>query len=202
MFTERDRSLGSCRAWTSVIRVPVSVTRTCTGPYCVSITGPVIDRTAGAVVVDGASARTVDDVRMVEDVLVSCGGGAVDVEPGTDRSASGVLGLVWNPATRASPPAVVTMTGMARRMTLRDLSSRTARSGCVCGERRGRGAGGRRRRAWRGDRTGTRPAARYRARACATPGCRAGRCGRHRCRYPPECAGPLLAAWSASPARP
>src|SRR5947208_875513 len=47
MIAERARSMGAV-ACTSVIRLPLTMSVTCTGPHCMSSTGPVTLRVAGA----------------------------------------------------------------------------------------------------------------------------------------------------------
>lgn len=40
MYAERERSLGSCTAWTSVMRPPETTTRTWTSPYRMLTSSP------------------------------------------------------------------------------------------------------------------------------------------------------------------
>src|SRR4051812_19929677 len=113
------------------MRLPCSVTSTCTSPYSLLATGPSITRVAPGAVVVGA---VVDppELRRGADVVVVDGAAVV--------VAVSATGLVWKFASRKAPPAVAARTGMARRIV--PLSTRIVRSGRDGGARRVRRDGG------------------------------------------------------------
>jgi hypothetical protein len=127
MRTDRDRSWGSCNAWTSTMRLPFKVTRTWTSPYLLLATGPstvwVPPREIVVVVfVDG----------LVDFVVGGDAAVVVDVPPAA-VAAEVATGVVWKLAKATSAPPVAATTGIARRVAM--LSSRIVRSECDVEER-------------------------------------------------------------------